>query len=1097
MIQKFTASETTMLKKIHRCALVGLPLVLGLLLLLFPARLFPQFYNGSNMTFGKNRVQYNNSIWSFYKFEEFDTYFYLNGKELALYTAWYTDQQLPTLERKLETVLDDKIQFIIFNNLNDLKQSNIGLSGDQQYNTGGITHILGNKVVLYGDGDLRSLERQIRAGIADILINQLIFGGSIGSQIRNAALFTLPDWYRNGLISYLSEDWSTSNDNRLRDGMLSGRFKKINRLEGEDAIIAGHSLWRFIEIRYGPSAITNILHLTQLTRNVQNGFLYVTGLTFKQLTAEWYQYYYESYASIPVVDAGKALPYPYRDDLTYSRPMASPDDSKVAYITNREGRLIIWLEDGSTGNRKKIYKSGFSSALKTDHSYPILAWHPSGEILAAVVEEKGSLWLYFFNLTENTREKRIIFDFQKITSFSYSPDGQLLAMSAVRQGKPDIYVYSIASNSHIQLTNDFYTDMHPVFFDGIRQIVFSSNRDSDTLKAQAEPEIQRTTFDLFSYDFAKKSPVLKRITESAVSDEKQPMHTKHGTIHYLSDVNGYNNLFQAVYDSAISYVDTTVHYRYFFKSSRLTGFTRPVHDYTLLKGGEEIWFTSLENNRIRMYKAPTGNIPSEVFSSFMKQKMANAPKDEVNREEEQKIQVQYRKRFANVYRNSPQIVDSMEINETMRQGGFAIDGSKRRGFESLTQRDEKPKSVFGRAEPKRRIYNVEFYYDQLFTQVDFTYINYSYQPFSGGGSPIYLNPGFNVFLGVELSDLLEDYRLGGGVRLNSNLQNNEYVAMFSNLRKRLDRHIIFHRQSIDLSASNFLARTQSHELFYMLSWPFSEAMSLRATGIYRNDMLVFLATDQTSLKRPNIYENWAGLRTEFVFDNSRDLGMNLYSGIRSKAFAEYYQLVSDQSRNLVVLGIDFRHYQKIHRNFIWANRFAASTSFGNNRLIYYMGGVDNWLIPSFNRSTPIDFGQDYAYQTLATNMRGFNQNIRNGNSFAVINSELRLPVFRYFLQRPINSDFIRHFQLVAFGDLGTAWTGINPYDPSNSLYTNTITNGPLTITVEVQKEPIVGGMGLGARTMLLGYFLRADMAWGVEDMRITKPIFYLSFSLDF
>jgi len=1090
-------SKTTYIDRVGACARAGFPVVFGLLLLLIPAGLFAQFYNGSNMTFGKNRVQYNNSIWSSYKFEAFDTYFYLNGKELALYTAWYTDKQLPVLERKLETVLDDKIQFIIFNNLNDLKQSNIGLSGDQQYNTGGITHILGNKVVLYGDGDHRNLERQIRAGIADILINQLMFGGSIGSQIRNAALFTLPDWYRNGLISYLSEDWNTGTDNRLRDGLLSGRFKKINRLEGEDAIIAGHSLWRFIEIRYGPSAITNILHLTQLTRNVQNGFLYVTGLTFKQLTNEWYQYYFDSYASVPVVEPGKALPYRYRDELTYSRPLASPDDTKMAFVTNREGRLIIRLEDVVSGKSKKIYKAGFSSALKTDHSYPLLAWHPSGQILAAVVEDKGNLWLYFFNITENTHEKRIIYDFQKITSFSYSPDGQLLAMSAVRQGKPDIYVYSIASNSHTQLTNDFYTDMHPVFFDGMRQIVFSSNRTNDTLKAQTEPEFQRTTFDLFSYDFAKKSPVLKRITESPVSDEKQPLHIRKGTIHYLSDANGYNNLFKAVYDSTISYVDTIVHYRYFFNSTRLTGFTRPVHDYTLLKGGDEILFTSLENNRIRMYKAPTGDLMADVLSSFMKQKTASLTQNESNQGDTQKLQVQYRKRFANVYRNSPQTEDSLEISETKRQGGFAIEGSKRRPFAGLNQPDEKQKSIFGRAEPKRRIYNVEFYYDQLFTQVDFTYINYSYQPFSGGGSPIYLNPGFNVFLGVELSDLLEDYRIGGGVRLNSNLQNNEYVAMFSNLRKRLDRHIIFHRQSIDLSSSNFLARTQSHELFYVLSWPFSEAMSLKGTGIYRNDMLVFLATDQTSLKRPNIYENWGGVRTEFVFDNSRDLGMNLYSGIRSKAFAEYYQLVSDQSRNLIVVGIDFRHYQKIHRNFIWANRFAASTSFGNNRLIYYMGGVDNWLFPSFNRTTPIDFGQDYAYQTLATNMRGFNQNIRNGNSFAVINSELRLPVFRYFLQRPINSDFIRHFQLVAFGDLGTAWTGLNPYDPSNSLYTNTINNGPLTITVEVQKEPIVGGMGLGARTMLLGYFLRADVAWGVEDMRITKPVFYLSFSLDF
>jgi len=88
-----------------------------------------------------------------------------------------------------------------------------------------------------------------------------------------------------------------------------------------------------------------------------------------------------------------------------------------------------------------------------------------------------------------------------------------------------------------------------------------------------------------------------------------------------------------------------------------------------------------------------------------------------------------------------------------------------------------------------------------------------------------------------------------------------------------------------------------------------------------------------------------------------------------------------------------------------------------------MGGVDNWLFPKFIVNTPIDMEQNYAYQTLGTNMRGFDQNIRNGNSFAVLNSELRFPVFRYFANRPIKSDIINNFQLVAFGDVGTAWTG--------------------------------------------------------------------------
>ena len=162
-----------------------------------------------------------------------------------------------------------------------------------------------------------------------------------------------------------------------------------------------------------------------------------------------------------------------------------------------------------------------------------------------------------------------------------------------------------------------------------------------------------------------------------------------------------------------------------------------------------------------------------------------------------------------------------------------------------------------------------------------------------------------------------------------------------------------------------------------------------------------------------------------------------------------------------------------------------------------MGGVDGWFSPKFDNTIHVATDQNYAYQTLATNLRGFDQNIRNGNSFAVINTELRFPVFRYFSRSPIKSDFLYNFMLVGFGDLGTAWTGLHPYSEDNYLFTNEIELPPLNITVRVQKDPLVGGFGFGARTRVLGYFIRADLAWGVEDMIVQPSIFYLSLSLDF
>jgi hypothetical protein len=200
---------------------------------------------------------------------------------------------------------------------------------------------------------------------------------------------------------------------------------------------------------------------------------------------------------------------------------------------------------------------------------------------------------------------------------------------------------------------------------------------------------------------------------------------------------------------------------------------------------------------------------------------------------------------------------------------------------------------------------------------------------------------------------------------------------------------------------------------------------------------------------------------------------------------------------LFVVGFDYRNYQKIDKSFIWANRFAASTSFGKNKLIYYMGGVDNWLGAKFSNDADIATDQNYTYQTLATNMRGFMQNVRNGNSFAVFNSELRFPVFRYFSKKPMRSDFLYNMQLIGFGDIGTAWTGSSPWDKNSALYTKTLYSNPFVLKLDKQVEPIVGGFGFGLRTRLMGYFIRADYAWGVENAIVQKGIFYFSLSLDF
>lgn len=1115
--------------KFSSCKKSDILIVTLLLFFSFPAA--AQFYNGSQLNFGKSRVQYNDFIWSYFRFDKFDTYFYQNGKELATYTAEYADKHIKEIELSLQSNLEERVQFIVFNNLSDLKQSNIGLYGEwEYYNTGGVTRIIGGRVLLFFDGDYEHYNQQIRAGVAQVILNGMIYGTGIGAQIKNNALFTMPEWYTNGLISFISQRWDATIENQVRDAIMSGKYDNFNSLTGLEAMYAGHSLWKYISLKYGEQAVPNIVYMARLSRNVERGFQYVIGVSYTEVLKEWLNFYKEIYAgqekdrSAP---AGTILNRRKKPDRVFGQIKIAPDGEKLAYTTHQLGIYKVFIADPEKGKKKRVYRGGYRLAERPDYTYPLLAWHPSGKILAILVERKGEEYLYLYNIEDKKSEVQILFSFDKILDMAYSDDGTRLVFSAVQKGQSDIFVYYIASGSHEQLTKDIYNDLNPRFMNHSEDIIFASNRPGDTIRFDEKVKIDKIRYnnDLFLYNYAGKRNILTRLTQTEEADETQPMAYSDNYFCYLSDQSGVINRYLARYDSAISFIDTTTHYRYFTTTFPITNYDRNIIVQDVVPKAAKIGEVIYEKQNYRMYLADLirpkyvekVTIEPSYFknpANIPKVKPASAQQADTLKKEDEGFKTGGKRHFSTVRMSEVVVAPRSTGDTTLGWPGLPADL-----FEPAKHDTAAPKTLLDIVRAKQSMapsgkpaakdtinkyetakqlnYNVEYAIDQMVTQIDFTYLNFAYQPFTGSSVPDFVNPGLNALLMVGITDLMEDYRISGGVRLNINLINNEYLFSYSNNRRRLDHQIVFHRKAVEEYTYYSIIRHKIHELYYVATYPFTPVLNIRGTASVRYDKAVYLSTDQYNLKEPDLDKIWGSLKGELTYDNTRSLGLNLYQGTRYKFFGEYYQLLNEKGSNMVVVGADIRNYQRVHRTLIWANRFAISTSFGSNKLLYYMGGVDNWLFPSFDLESSIAYDQNYAFQTIATNMRGFPQNIRNGNSFFVYNTELRWPVFRYFFNRPIRSDFINNFQIVLFGDVGTAWTGTSPWSEDNQLFTSYFYRKPLFIKVERIKDPLVEGFGFGARTRLFGYFLRADLAWGVEDGRVRKPIFYFSLSLDF
>ncbi|NND77525.1 MAG: hypothetical protein HKN39_05030 [Flavobacteriales bacterium] len=1070
--------------------------VFSILLILSSTMMFGQFYNGSNQEFGKNRVQFKEFIWQYYQFDKFDVYFYEGGMDLAKHVAQIGEEQIKDIENRLDFVLQDKIEFVIYNSQTDFKQSNVGLTNNTDYNIGGTTQIVGSKVFFYYEGEYGQLLENLRKGIAEVLINQMMYGGNWKEVFKNATLLNLPDWYINGLISWVADPNDPEVNNFIKDGIYTGKFDKFNWLTGDEATQVGHAIWQFIDEVYGSAVIPNILYMSRISRNVESGYLFVLGMSLKTLSLEFQDYYGKKYKRIDSRkrDVGLDLiEYKARKKHTYSQLKQSPFGDMVAFVSNVMGQYRVFVLDVETGKQKKIAKGQHKLERLVDKSWPIVAWSPTGDELAYIIEKRGELYMHIYNVSENKTYKRQIFNLDKILDMSYSHDGRQMIFSGVKNGQTDLYLYYLIGNRQERITNDFFEEVDPQFIKNSSRVIFSSNRINDTLSIKNIDDISENR-DIFVMNLSNRK-VLERITSTPLIDEVQPAQYDSIRYTFLGNEKGFYNRYLATYDSAISRVDTTIHYRYFTHVTQASDLKRNISEYDVNYKRKQFTHLIFQDGKYQFYSGALSNRVQEIQFDGEQGSIEKDRSNTVNSEvisvpadEEDTIDI---KNYN--FGNEEDVTyeqQTIQIGETKEEKSDVI---------ILGAEEESNKIVI----PGARNYNVNFTTDFALTQVGNSFNASFYQPLFNSASTGSVVPGLGGLIKLGISDLFEDYKIVGGFRLGLRFDNNEYMLQYQNLRKRMDKIIQFERlanRQIDLSNpnGNVQFKTHIHVLRFKLSYPINEVLRVGGELKVRNDRTAFLANDILTLLRPNRYLYQGGGKIDLVFDNTLNLGLNLLSGSRFKLWGEYFQQFDRKESDFFVLGADFRHYQKIHRNFIFAGRLAGSTSFGSERLLYMLGGVDYWFSPKFtDPPSPIATDQNYQYVTMGTPVRGFLMNVRNGNSFAVANAELRLPVFKYFLNRPLRSDLLENFQIIGFSDVGSAWTGPDPYSEENSFNTNVINNNPLTITLQGRNEPLVGGYGFGLRSRILGYFLRADWAWGIENGVVQSPVFYFSASLDF
>ncbi len=1118
-------------------------------LLLFTAVFFSLKTNAqvSTVEFGKNRVQYQKFNWKYYQTDNFNTYFSQDGLALGKYAAQIAEEELPTIEEFVEYGLQRRANLVVYNNFDEFQQSNIGIGIDWQ-NTGGVTKLVNNKIVVFYDGNHENLKRQIRQGISKVLVDNVLFGDDLGEFAANQALLDLPKWLTDGFIAYAAENWSADLDDELKSALLSGRYNNFYQFAHEKPLLAGHAFWRHIGEKYGKNKTTYMLYLARIYRNLNAASNRVTKKKkFKTLLSEFMteesQKYFKDIRGRRVAPKGQLSVSEYIRKKDFIRFNANPVPRSMtwAVVEFKQGKYYIVVNENFT-SRKVLVKFGARSREdEKNPNYPILAWDGKGSRLAVLYWDEGKIKFFIYDALNRVKiNKTEITQFDQVQDMKFMLDANTLLFSAVKSGQTDLFVYKIDKQSVEQITNDVYDDLDASFvaFPNKTGIIFSSNRPS-AAAANSDDSLPGDRFNIFMVDNWNKSEFkqISQLTKMKQGNARYPSQYNSSHFTFVSNENGIANRYAGFFATERAGLDTLV----YIGDEILHNPGQKEVDSLLKEWSktdiDSVGFFSVTSDST--YVFPITNYQSGLLET--RTAGDNQQVSEVVRQGDYKFLYRLRVDDNTLRRRNISARPTEYMKRVMEEEKFAESKSdiavpgqadslaknQNDFFQNEFQQEKKDSTKMGdvvQSVPvppletilkKAKLFEYrppKFFNDYLVSGFNNSVLISRYQTYAGGSGPIYLSNGnaFNGILRMGTSDLMEDWKFAGGFRISTDLRDNEYILSTQYLKKRIDYGVTYYRNAQRVTVTDAGGNGYNGKVFTNLyqgtvAYPFNRVRSIRFNAAFRSDRIVVLADDYNqppvTLKIEDIVKHYALLHAEYVHDDAISPAQNIWNGLRYKVYLDWNAQVDNAATQdnpyTLIFGADARHYLPIYRNLIWAVRGAFDLSWGPQKMIYYLGGVDNWLFPKFNSANKPDPDADYAFQSLAVNLRGFKQNVSNGNNALVINSEVRLPVFATLLNKPINNAFLRNFQLVQFFDLGAAWNGA--YDKiqrPSVVYGNA--GSPVVVKIKAGGiGPFAGGYGFGARSVLLGYFLRFDAGWEMKGFFKGKPMFYFAMGLDF
>jgi hypothetical protein len=431
--------------------------------------------------YGKNRIKYDKFDWQIYTTEHFEIYFYPELESHLERVAGYAESAYQRISADLKHDLAFKVPLVLFKTQAEFQQQNI-IPGEVPEGVAAFAEPQRDRMVLPIDEPPDQLYRLITHELTHIFEFDII--------PRSLIRQTVPLWVDEGLADYMAGVWRPLDLMTVRDAAVADIIPKMSEMEGYGEFNnprlvynLGHVAFEFIEEKWGKEGLRQ--YLFSLRKSVIGGGDNAYQEAFR-VSADEFDEQFEKYVKDRFkpfrdkerpADYGRNLaPRPERTKYTsvLSIEPSPSGDLLAAVAGNRRDReLDIVLISTKDGEIIRNLTNGFDKDFGFEYiaitgarwnSVPWMAWGPTGDRIAYFARTEKQRSLIVQNVVTTDIEQRVEMRTVDVPeSPDFSPDGRLVAFSALQGAVGDIWLLNLETQELENVTKDDFADYAPTF----------------------------------------------------------------------------------------------------------------------------------------------------------------------------------------------------------------------------------------------------------------------------------------------------------------------------------------------------------------------------------------------------------------------------------------------------------------------------------------------------------------------------------------------------------------------------------------------------------------------------------------------------------